>query len=56
LTAHLNVEAENLKGQVMVFMLVTSAKEWLENNELSAAQVIPLLFALRFVYACECVR
>ena len=38
LTAHLNAEAENLKGQVMVFMLVTSAKEWLETNELSAAQ------------------
>eukprot|EP00282_Hemiselmis_andersenii_P024299 CAMPEP_0172006838 /NCGR_PEP_ID=MMETSP1041-20130122/5771_1 /TAXON_ID=464988 /ORGANISM="Hemiselmis andersenii, Strain CCMP439" /LENGTH=237 /DNA_ID=CAMNT_0012660881 /DNA_START=14 /DNA_END=724 /DNA_ORIENTATION=+ len=38
LTRHVNAEAENLLGQVMVFMLVTAAKEWLETNDLSTAK------------------
>ena len=41
LTKHLVAEAENLKGQVMIFMLVTAAKEWLETNDLSTAKVQP---------------
>jgi hypothetical protein len=38
LTQHLEAEAEGLLGCVMVFSLVTAAKDWLEANNLSAAQ------------------
>lgn len=38
LTRHLEAEAENLIGCVMVFSLVTAAKDWLEANNLSSAQ------------------
>jgi len=38
LTEHLETEAESLIGTVMVFSLVTAAKDWLESNNLSAAQ------------------
>jgi len=38
LKRHLLSEAEGLKGMVMVFMLVNAAKEYLESNQLSAAQ------------------
>jgi hypothetical protein len=37
-TQHLEAEAEGLLGCVMVFSLVTAAKDWLEANNLSAAQ------------------